>query len=112
MTLVATTNVEADDAGLASGIFNTSQQIGGALGLAILSTLATDRTANVAGRPRRSADGGQQQAALVEGFQLAFIVAAGADRGRRDPGRGPAATPRRRPDRVGRGRPMPYPFAT
>jgi EmrB/QacA subfamily drug resistance transporter len=71
LTLVATTNVAPDDAGLASGVFNTSQQVGGALGLAILSTLATDRTANLL------ADGVGQQEALVEGFQLAFIVAAG-----------------------------------
>ena len=71
LTLVATTNVAPDDAGLASGVFNTSQQIGGALGLAILSTLANDRTANLL------AGGTGQQQALVEGFQLAFIVAAG-----------------------------------
>jgi EmrB/QacA subfamily drug resistance transporter len=70
MTLVATTNVEADDAGLASGIFNTSQQIGGALGLAILSTLAASRTADLLGA------GTSRPEALVEGFQLAFIVAA------------------------------------
>jgi predicted MFS family arabinose efflux permease len=76
MTLVATTNVDADDAGLASGIFNTSQQVGGALGLAILSTLANDRTMNfladLGGKPSLA----DQQAALVEGFQLAFIAAA------------------------------------
>jgi EmrB/QacA subfamily drug resistance transporter len=71
LTLVATTNVAPDDAGLASGVFNTSQQVGGALGLAILSTLANDRTANLL------AGGTGQQEALVEGFQLAFIVAAG-----------------------------------
>src|SRR3954471_3178343 len=47
ITLIATTNVEPNDAGLASGIFNTSQQVGGALGLAVLSTLAADRTTNV-----------------------------------------------------------------
>jgi EmrB/QacA subfamily drug resistance transporter len=70
MTLVATTNVDADDAGLASGIFNTSQQVGGALGLAVLSTIAASRTADLLGT------GATRPAALVEGFQLAFVVAA------------------------------------
>ncbi|MBD0338677.1 MAG: MFS transporter [Thermoleophilia bacterium] len=60
MTLVATTGLEDADQGLASGIFNTSQQIGGALGLAVLSTLAASRS--TAG----SAE------ALVEGFHWAF----------------------------------------
>ena len=64
LTLVATTGLENEDQGLASGIFNTSQQIGGALGLAILASLAASKTA--------SATGVSQQAALVEGFQVAF----------------------------------------
>jgi EmrB/QacA subfamily drug resistance transporter len=76
LTLVATTNVEESDAGLASGIFNTSQQIGGALGLAILSSIATSRTSSflggIAGKPSVL----QNQEALVSGFQTAFIVAA------------------------------------
>jgi MFS family permease len=76
LTLVATTNVEPDDAGVASGIFNTSQQVGGALGLAILSTLANDRTSNLLGNLTGAPTNAQQQAALVEGYQLAFIVAA------------------------------------
>ena len=49
LTLLATTNVDSDDAGLASGLFNTSQQVGGALGLAVLSTLATSRTSHLLG---------------------------------------------------------------
>jgi EmrB/QacA subfamily drug resistance transporter len=77
MTLVATTNVEHDDAGLASGIFNTSQQIGGALGLAILSSLAVERTTNYLAGLGGAPDAVQQQTALVEGYQLAFFVAAG-----------------------------------
>jgi EmrB/QacA subfamily drug resistance transporter len=64
------------DAGLASGTFNTSQQVGGALGLAVLATLASNRTtsslADVAGVPNTLA----QHQALVDGFQVAFIAAA------------------------------------
>jgi predicted MFS family arabinose efflux permease len=77
LTLVATTNVAENDAGLASGIFNTSQQVGGALGLAILSTLANDRTSGILSGLTGAPSQAQQQAALVEGFQLAFFVAAG-----------------------------------
>jgi MFS family permease len=64
LTLIATTGLEDDDQGLASGLFNTSQQIGGALGLAILSTLAASRTAHLGG----STD----PQALVAGFHWAF----------------------------------------
>ena len=57
-------------------MFNTSQQIGGALGLAILSTFANEATANTlagfGGAPAQA----QQTAALVNGFQLAFLIAA------------------------------------
>jgi predicted MFS family arabinose efflux permease len=76
LTLVATTGVETDDAGLASGIFNTSQQVGGALGLAVLSTLANDRTASLLGDLTGAPTLAQEQSAVVEGFQLAFIAAA------------------------------------
>jgi len=76
ITLIATTNVDEHDAGLASGLFNTSQQVGGALGLAVLSTLAADKTVSyLAGLGHQP--GPQDKAAgLVEGFQVAFTSAA------------------------------------
>jgi hypothetical protein len=76
ITLIATTNVDEDDAGVASGLINTSQQIGGALGLAVLSTLAANTTSRslsaLAGAPSAMA----RVAALVDGFRLAFLVGA------------------------------------
>ena len=63
LTLIATTGLEDSDQGLASGLFNTSQQIGGALGLAVLSTIATSRTAAAVGSPDHN---------LVVGFHWAF----------------------------------------
>jgi predicted MFS family arabinose efflux permease len=67
LTLIATTGLADNDQGLASGLFNTSQQIGGALGLAVLSTLATSKTHAAGGTPLH---------ALVVGFHWAFAVGA------------------------------------
>lgn len=76
MTLIATTNVAEHDAGLASGLFNTSQQIGGALGVAILSSIATSRsTSALAGIASPTA--ADRAGAAVDGFQAAFLTGAG-----------------------------------
>jgi EmrB/QacA subfamily drug resistance transporter len=76
ITLIATTNVDEDDAGVASGLLNTSQQIGGALGLAVLSTLAANTTSRSLSALTRAPSAVARAAALVDGFRLAFLVAA------------------------------------
>jgi len=64
LTLIATTGLDDEDQGLASGLFNTSQQVGGALGLAVLTTIAASHT------------NGRTAADLVNGFHYAFLGAA------------------------------------
>ncbi len=71
LTALAMSDVAPEDAGLASGIFNTTQQVGGALGLAVLATLAASRTDG------RLADGRNAAPALTAGYHLAFAVGAG-----------------------------------
>jgi len=71
LTTISMSGVLPHDAGLASGVVNTSLQVGGAFGLAVLATLATDRTETL------RAQGDSAAAALTGGYQLAFLVAAG-----------------------------------
>lgn len=72
LTAAGTDDVTAQEAGLASGLINTTQQVGGAIGLAVLVSLAGMRAEDAA-----AMGGGppsEQPAALVEGFELAFYL--------------------------------------
>ena len=70
VTIAATAGVEHHDAGLASGLVNTSRQFGGSLGLAILATVASTHTAGIAHGGRISVS------ELTSGFHAAFVVGA------------------------------------
>jgi MFS family permease len=69
MTL-AMSGATMEDAGLASGLVNTTVQVGGALGLAVLATLATTRSNHLV------AQGSSQAVALTSGYHLAFLIGA------------------------------------
>ncbi|MEV7007647.1 DHA2 family efflux MFS transporter permease subunit [Streptosporangium sp. NPDC051022] len=71
LTALGMSGAGEGDAGLASGLFNTTQQIGMALGVAVLSTLAASRTGDLL------AEGGERAEALTGGYHLAFAVGAG-----------------------------------
>jgi len=69
--ILAMSGATPEDAGLASGLVNTSMQVGGAVGLAVLATLSTQRTENL------TAAGVSNAQALVSGYHLAYLVGAG-----------------------------------
>ncbi|GAA0568514.1 MFS transporter [Actinomadura livida] len=71
LTALGMSSARPDDAGLASGLFNTVQQVGMALGVAVLTTLAASRVEGL----RAGGDG--EAAALTGGYHLAFSVSAG-----------------------------------
>jgi EmrB/QacA subfamily drug resistance transporter len=70
ITIAATNGVASGDSGLASGLLNTTQQVGGSLGLAILSSVSTSRLASAL------QGGSALPVALTHGFKGAFMVAA------------------------------------
>jgi EmrB/QacA subfamily drug resistance transporter len=70
LMMLAMSGATTSDSGLASGLVNTTLQVGGALGLAVLATLSTERTQGLV------ADGHSTASALTSGYQLAFIVGA------------------------------------
>ncbi len=69
VTIAATAGVHRTEAGLASGLVNTSRQMGGSVGLALLATVATQHSADLAGDVSKLE-------ALTEGFQRAFALGA------------------------------------
>ena len=70
LMMLAMSGVQPQEAGLASGLVNTTAQVGGALGLAVLATLASTRTGDL------TAAGESLPSALVGGYHLAFAIAA------------------------------------
>jgi MFS family permease len=94
LLLAAMGDVDANEAGLASGLVNTAFMMGGALGLAVLASLAASRTSSL------TASHHSQAAALVGGYHVAFMIgaafalaaAAGAAVGLRDRPTQPATT--------------------
>jgi MFS family permease len=69
--LAAMSDVDPSESGLASGVVNTAFMMGGALGLAILASLAASRTSS------RLADGAGRLAATTDGYHIAFLAGVG-----------------------------------
>jgi EmrB/QacA subfamily drug resistance transporter len=76
ITLLGTGGVKDEDAGLASGLFNTAQQVGGSLGLAILASLAASQTSSLLAGSAGTISPAVHTAALVSGYHVAFAAAA------------------------------------
>jgi EmrB/QacA subfamily drug resistance transporter len=72
LMVLAMSGATPSDSGVASGLVNTSVQVGGAIGLAVLATFATQRTDS------RIADGASAASALNSGYHLAYLIGAGA----------------------------------
>src|SRR6202012_3496867 len=72
ITLLGTSGVSDDDAGMASGLFNSAQQVGGSLGLAILATLSADHTSSLM---KSATSPLAKTGALVSGYHVAFLAA-------------------------------------
>ena len=71
LTILAMADATPSDSGLASGILNTTTQVGAALGLAVLATLSTNRTSQLLG------DGESATSALSSGYHFAWAIGAG-----------------------------------
>ncbi|MGA2012062.1 MAG: MFS transporter [Solirubrobacteraceae bacterium] len=76
ITLMGTSGIAAQDTGLASGLFNTAQQVGGSLGLAILSTVAASQTSSLLSSAGHHVTAAGAIAARVSGYHVAFLAAA------------------------------------
>ena len=71
LMMLAMSGVSPSETGLASGLVNTTLQVGGAVGLAVLATLASERSDSLL------AAGDSSAAALTGGYQLAFVIGSG-----------------------------------
>jgi MFS family permease len=110
LMMLAMSGVAPEDTGLASGLVNTSVQVGGAIGLAVLATLASERTGalQAAGEPAASALNAGFHLAYLIGAVLVAVAAVVAVSVLRSPNAGPAAAAEKpEPSRAKHRRPEP-----